>query len=251
VTEHLSEDERVLLFYGEAQDEASQRAHLETCSECRAAMVSLESLLAALREDDVPERGEDFARAIWERVRPQRTPVALVPRGGRVLPFARRLAPFLALAASLLIAFQLGRVSRVGEPITAVARQRILLVAVSEHLERTQMVLVELQNAGGGNGEVDLSSERQWAQELVPSNRLYRQAAAHAGETGMANVLEDLERLLVEVANGPERISPAAFQEIQARIESQGILFKVRVIESQVRERQRELPRDVKKGLAS
>ena len=250
MSEHLSEDQRILLFYGEAEDEAPLRAHLEICSECRAAMASLERLLAALREDDVPERGEDFSRAIWERVKPRRAPVALVPRGARVLPVARRLAPFLALAASLVIAFQLGRVSRVGEPITANARERILLVAVSEHLERTQMVLVELQNAGG-NGEVDLSSERLWAQELVPSNRLYRQAAVHAGETGMANVLEDLERLLVEVANGPERVSPAAFKEIQARIESQGILFKVKVIESQVRERERELPRDVKRGLAS
>ena len=250
MTEHLSEDDLVLLLYGEAEHEAPLRAHLASCAECRAAMGSLESLLAALREDDVPERGEDFSRAIWERVKRQRRPVAFVPRGARVLPVARRLAPFLALAASLVIAFQLGRVSRVDEPITAGARERILLVAVSEHLERTQMVLVELQNAGG-NGEVDLSSERQWAQELVPSNRLYRQAALHAGETGMANVLEDLERLLVEVANGPERVSPAAFQEIQERIESQGILFKVRVIESQARERQRETPRDVKKGLAS
>jgi hypothetical protein len=112
------------------------------------------------------------------------------------------------------------------------------------------MVLVELQNAGG-NGDVDLSSERQWAQELVPSNRLYRQAAVRAGETGMANVLEDLERLLVEVANGPARVSPAAFEEIQKRIESQGILFKVRVIESQVHERQRETARDVRNRLAS
>jgi len=245
---HLSEDDLVLLFYGEADDDL--RAHFGGCAECRSAMGTLESLLATLREDDVPERGEEFSRAIWERVKPQRAPVAFVPRRARVLPVARRLAPFAALAASLLVAFLLGRASHVSEPITAGARERILLVAVSEHLERTQMVLVELQNAGG-NGDVDLSSERQWAQELVPSNRLYRQAAVRAGETGMANVLEDLERLLVEVANGPARVSPAAFEEIQKRIESQGILFKVRVIESQVHERQRETARDVRNRLAS
>ncbi len=248
--QHPSEDDLVLLFYAEADDEAPLRAHLGSCAECRAAMQALGSLLATLREDDIPERGEDFSRSVWESVKRQGTPITLIPRRARVLPWARRLAPFVALAASLLIAFQLGRVSRVDDPITAVVRERILLVAVSEHLERTQMVLVELQHASG-NGEVDLSSERQWARELVPSNRLYRQAAVHAGETSMANVLEDLERLLVEVANGPERVSPAAFQEIQMRIESQGILFKVKVIESQVRERQRETPRDLRKGLAS
>jgi hypothetical protein len=147
-----------------------------------------------------------------------------------------------AIAASLLLAFVLGRASRerelkVAQPIPGQARERILLVAVGEHLERSQMVLIELQNAGG-NGPVDISSERQWAHELVPANRLYRQAAARAGEAGVASVLEDLERVLLEIATSPDQLENTGLEELRQRIEAQGILFKVRVIGSQMRERE-------------
>ena len=52
-------------------------------------------------------------------------------------------------------------------------------------------------------------------------------------------MLEELERVLVEVAAGPERLSPEALGELQRRIESRGLLFKIRVLGSQVREREK------------
>src|SRR6185503_19709866 len=142
----------------------------------------------------------------------------------------------------LVLAFLLGRFTRerelqIAQPINEPARERILLVAVGEHLERSQMVLVELQNAGGSES-VDISTERHRAEELVPANRLYRQAALRAGEPGVANVLDELERVLVEIANSPDRLGMPGLEQIKQRIESQGILFKVRVIGSQVRERE-------------
>jgi hypothetical protein len=118
-------------------------------------------------------------------------------------------------------------------------RERILLVAVGEHLERSQMLLVELANAPSER-MVDIGTEQQWAQELVGANRLYRQAAARAGEPGLASVLDELERLMVEVAYGPERLQPAALAQLQRRIESRGLIFKVRVLETQVRQKQKQ-----------
>jgi hypothetical protein len=53
-------------------------------------------------------------------------------------------------------------------------------------------------------------------------------------------VLEELERVLVEVANGPSELGPEETLALRRRIESQGVLFRVRVIGSQIRERQRE-----------
>jgi hypothetical protein len=177
---------------------------------------------------------------VWWRLRPK-----LRPRASAL----RRLYPFAAIAASLVLAFVLGRVTRerelrIAQPINEPARERILLVAVSEHLERSQMVLVELQNAGGSADSVDISAERQWAEELVPANRLYRQAALRAGEPGVASVLDELERVLVEIAMSPDRLATPGLEQIKQRIESQGLLFKVRVIGSQVRER--EQPRDTR-----
>jgi hypothetical protein len=49
--------------------------------------------------------------------------------------------------------------------------------------------------------------------------------------------------VLVEVAAGPDALTPGDLAELQRRIESRGLLFRVRVIGSQVREREKELPR--------
>jgi sensor domain CHASE-containing protein len=86
---------------------------------------------------------------------------------------------------------------------------------------------------------LDVSAEREIAQNLVANSRLYRQTAASTGEAGVASVLDDLERVLVEVANGPATLSSKEVGELRQRIESKGILFKVRVLGSQVREREK------------
>lgn len=234
---HLSEDELVLHHYGESED-AAAAAHLDACPECAASDECLRRTLAAVSASEVPGRPADYGQAVWRRLRPRL--VDARPRA-RVLSFVPRLASFGAIAASLVLAFVLGRTTgdrelRVTQPISAPARERILLVAVGEHLERSQMVLIELQNAAG-NGAVDIKSERAWAEQLVPANRLYRQAALRAGEPGVASVLDDLERVLLEIATSPDQLTAASLEQIRQRIEAQGILFRVRVLGSHVRGR--------------
>ena len=67
------------------------------------------------------------------------------------------------------------------------------------------MVLAELSNAPDAKGKLDISDERQMAEELLDDNRLYRQTARTTGDTGVANVLDDLERVLIEIAHSPVR----------------------------------------------
>ena len=55
----------------------------------------------------------------------------------------------------------------------------------------------------------------------------------------MAATLDELERVLLDIANSPDEITPAQFASLQKRIESRGILFKVRVIHQDVREKQK------------
>ena len=117
----------------------------------------------------------------------------------------------------------------------ATVRERVLLIAVGDHLERSQMVLVELAHADT-SGELDISAERQLADDLVASNRLYRQTARQMGHANVAGLLDELERVLVEVARGPSTMTMQQLADIQQRIESQGILFKVKVIGSEIRQ---------------
>ena len=117
----------------------------------------------------------------------------------------------------------------------ATVRERVLLIAVGDHLERSQMVLVELAHAETRD-ELDISAERQLADDLLASNRLYRQTAQQMGQANVAGLLDELERVLVEVARGPSTVSMPQLADIQQRIESQGILFKVKVIGSEIRQ---------------
>jgi anti-sigma factor RsiW len=233
---HLSEEDLVLHHFGEGEASVAGEAHLAQCAECREALAALRRDLGAVSLPEPPARGEDYGAQVWARIQPQ-----IQPRVRRPV-FARRAWVPLAMAASLAIAFLLGRHWPHDPPpaaVTTAARERILLVAVGDHLERSAMLLVELANAGDDGKPVDISAQQEWAEELVGENRLYRQTLVRSGEPGAASLLDELERLLVEVAHRPSSVSPAELSEIRGRIESRGLLFRVRVIESQVREKEK------------
>ena len=77
------------------------------------------------------------------------------------------------------------------------------------------------------------------AEQLVADNRLYRQAATANGNVALAAVLDELERVLVDVAAGPETLAAADLVEVRQRIENKGRSCKVRVLSSEIRERQK------------
>jgi hypothetical protein len=180
-----------------------------------------------------PERGEDYGLRVWERLQPR---LAASRVQSRQRAFSFRGAPLYpwALAAAVLVlvagAFFAGRATQrpAEAPLSAEARRRVLLVAVGDHLERSRMVLLEFVNAAPR--EAPGSRERAWAEELVASNRLYRQTAARQGEPGVADVLDQLERVLLEIANSPAEASPEAHEALSRRIEEEGVLFKIEVI---------------------
>ncbi|PYQ42409.1 MAG: hypothetical protein DMF77_12945 [Acidobacteria bacterium] len=233
---HLTEEELVLHRFGEAEDPAAAVAHLAECAACRAALEALRRDLDAVPMPEPPERGADYGAQVWARLEPH---LADVPRPAEI-----GAARPVGLAASLVLAFLLGRhwphETPAPAPVSAAARERILLLAVGDHLERSEMLLVELVTAGADGRPVDISTQQEYAEELVGANRLYRQTVVRAGEPGVAGLLDELERLLVEVAHRPSSLSPADLADIRSRIESRGLLFRVRVIETQVREKEKE-----------
>lgn len=243
---HLSEEQLVLHLHGDADDSAAIQEHLAACEACRASYAALKLVLAAVDAAPVPERAQDYERRVWQRIEPQ-----LTERLGwdwRALFQPRRLAFAGAMAALLILAFLAGRIgwptpAPITQPVAGLAspqvRERILLVAVGDHLERSQMVLVELVNTRP-DGLVNIAAEQHRAEELVAANRLYRQTAATAGDAAVASVLEDLERVLLEIARSPSEINSVELAALQRRIEARGILFKVRVLGSHVREKSSE-----------
>jgi hypothetical protein len=103
------------------------------------------------------------------------------------------------------------------------------------------MVLMEIANAEPEDAsvkQVNLSSQRRRAEELLDENRLYRQTALQEGDTGIANVLDELERVLLDVAHSPGNVTPAQFKSIRQRIDDDGLLFKVRVLTQEIERRE-------------
>jgi hypothetical protein len=232
---HLTEDQLVLHYYGEADAPAGAASHLETCEICRPNYDSLRQTLDAISALVVPERGPDYGARVWERVRPQ---ISKAPRR-RVPPSWMKWG---AIAAMVAAAFFLGRVSQrpqtMATAIPGQVKERILMVAVGDHLDRSQMVLAELVNTNP-RGTLDISGEQLRVEDLVSENRLYRQAALRAGDASVSGVLEDLERVLLEIAHSPSRLDSAQLDELRQRIEAEGIMFKIRVVGSTVREREK------------
>jgi hypothetical protein len=221
---HLT-DEQITEAYYDGLDE-SAGAHIRDCEECRSAFERLSNLLEGAREYPVPERGLGYGGEVWTRLLP-RLPAAAPQKAGQRWWV---LAP--AFAALLVVAFLAGRFSQPRPPVVAgipdQARARVLRLSIGDHLERSGMVLSEVANSDGRSAELD--DERARARDLLEQNRLLRQVVLHNGDHLRAALLDELERVLLDIANGPSKLSPQDLEVLQHRIQADGLLFRVRVL---------------------
>jgi RNA polymerase sigma factor (sigma-70 family) len=102
--------------------------------------------------------------------------------------------------------------------------ERVLQAAVGDHLDRTQMMLVELANADTDGADI-LAGEQERAVDLVAANRVIRQSAMQSGDVQIVDILEDLERVLQEIANAPTNVTSNDLTDLQSRITRQDLLF--------------------------
>ncbi len=242
---HMTEEELIAYREGVAAERAGIAEHLAACEECRAEFEKIEGVLAALDTLPVPDPGDDYGRRVWQQIAP-RLPEKRV-RWWQTWFEPKRLVAVGAVAALLVAAFFAGRISRHDRTPDVIAnkeqvRERVLIVAVGEHLGRSEMMLVELSNAAPidpAQKQVNIAAEQRRAEDLLEENRLYRQTALQEGDTGLASVLDELERVLLDVAHSPDNVTPAQLEKIRQKIEAQGILFKVRVVSKDLQEREK------------
>jgi hypothetical protein len=243
---HYTEDDLILYYYGEGRgrDRAGVEHHLESCRECSAAYRALVETLQLIASAEVPERGEAYPMEVWQRIR-SRLPERQAPWWHTWFEW-RLVAAATVVAALVVAAFIAGRLSPLSTPTAAPpavasvdpneAGARVRLAATGDHLERSERVLLDLVNAEGPS--VDLTDEQTWAADLINSNRLYREAATRAGDTLVANVLDELERSLLEIVHGPSTAMPAELDAVRARVDAAALLFKVRILADELHERE-------------
>jgi len=243
-TTHLSDDDLVLVHFDEYPDRPTAEAHLASCAACREELEQVSAVLAMVAEHGAAEAPDGFERVMWARVDRAIQAGQVTPRAGWLAWFApRRLMLAGGAAAAIVLAFIGGRWSTpVATPPPAAvvagdASERVLLDAAGDHLDRSQRVLVEWLN---GDPQAAMpATQRDRAADLVAVSRLIRQSATDAGETALVDILEDLERVLMELANGSDAASAEELRRLRERIEARGILFRLRVVGLDVREREK------------
>ncbi len=232
--QHLNEEQLVAHYYRDDDAPAAADEHLASCAACAAEFDSITRVLALVKDAPVPERGDDYGEQVWTRLRWR--------LGARS---RRKQWQWLAVAAVLAMGLCTGVVWNDRHapkpdliaknhvvPPKSEANQRVLVVVVSDHLEASERMLTDVSNADPTK-TFDAEAQQQRAAELVASNRIYRQTALQHGDERIASLLSDLEPILVELAHAGKTLSPDELASIQKRIESKGLLFKVRVMSAQ------------------
>lgn len=236
---HLTDADFVLYRQNEAPDRSRVEAHLSTCARCRAELDTLSRVLDLVEEDTGPTRDAAYGLAVWNAIESRLDSAQTT--GGIEWPaswrdWLRWCAPPVALAgalAALLIVVFSGRA-----PIApAAASDAVLVAAVEDHLERTGLMLTELNNA---EDVADVRDVHALAEDLASANRLYRQSAALSGDVHIGRLLDDLERVLLEVAHAPDgpNASASEIETLRGRLDTRGVAFKLRMATTELRARE-------------
>ncbi len=255
--EHLNEEQLVLHHYHDDESPVAVEKHIASCEACRGEYDKLRSVLALVDELPTPERGTEYGEQVWNRLR---------WKLGSERRKSRTWYSFVAAAAVLALAFFAGQLwnSRNNAPIVqqqqaavstinggpapaSATKDRVLFVVVGDHLDNSERMLLEVANADAKR-ELDLTGENKRAADLVATNRIYRQTAAKQGDARIASLLADLEPILVELSHA-DKLSPEELTSLQKRIDSKGLLFKVRVVSAETSGR--EMPVAPQKGTSS
>lgn len=122
---------------------------------------------------------------------------------------------------------QFAAVPTIPDPVRSADAQTMTAI----HFERSETLLVAFRNVQvnepGGKSEV--AYERKRAQQLVYQNMMLRREADAAGDVQISSLLENLEPILIDIANLPDKPDKDAMRVIRERVERKNIVPLLRV----------------------
>lgn len=231
---HVGEEELLELYCGEAT--GATNAHLEVCQECSARYAKLKQSLATIKPMATSKQGADYGEHVWNTLRPSLIPYEKKTQAWWAWTRWRAGALALSCALLVLVAFFGGRywermtTKKANVAGNTQSAKRVVLVVLTDHLDQAERLLVELEHADSSDGAENAQLQFQ-AQELLASNRLYRDTARNVGDPAVASALDQLEGVLAEVADGPN-LTAADLDRVRNEMNIEGILFEIRVLRS-------------------
>lgn len=238
---HLTEEELVEYYYKDAASPGIEH-HLRECDACAEAYTSLRQDLASIKLPAVPTRDASYGEQVWQSLRSSLPVYEKQKRRWLHINLLQGLSYAAACIVLIVAGFFAGRQwehrQRPGVQSAANNQptQPIILVVLGDHLDRSERLLVELNHANDAGAVMPVKAE---AQDLLSANRLYRESATRAGDQQLSAALDRLERVLVEIVNEPEGSSPAQLARLQKEMNTDGLLFEVRVLRSRIPDQQK------------
>jgi hypothetical protein len=227
---HLTEEQLVEHYLTEGGNRVVVETHLRICSRCEQAFEEIANAMD-VRHPEPPARERGYGERVWQSIQaPLRPYPARAKRSYVLWP---RLGLAAACALCLALAFLIGSLwerSR-NHPTNALnpaqAKERVVLLILDDHLDRSERLLVQLNHAGADSGDQDSGLQAE-ARQLLPDNRLYRQAVG--SDPTMTAALDHLERVLLEISNSPGKLNSADVERIEQEMNTDSLLFQIRVL---------------------
>jgi hypothetical protein len=247
----ITDDDLVLYHYRDGLDAdriAQITAALSASPALRGRYAAIERAVAYFGQRDIA-LDPDLGARLWRRLEPQLKEAGVVASQARAQSALDRLRAWLALAplrpgfvaaAVLVVAigagFLIGRQSvTVSPPVASTdsdaAAARVLNAYVAANLRDTERVLLTASNSDDASL---LEGNRELAQSLVESNRLYALAAARDGNTRLADFLRQLEPVLLSLANQPGTAAIESSEDLRRFLDATDLLFQVRATEARL-----------------
>jgi hypothetical protein len=240
---HLTDEQLIEHFFGEGANRVVVETHLRICSRCEQVYEEISNVLA-VNAPEPPAREPGYGKRLWQSIQ---APLRTYPKKPKRNYFSwprivLASACLLGIAAAFFVGalWQRSRVHPSEATISPQAKERVVLFILDDYLDRSERLLVQLNHAGGENGDPDDSLQTE-ARQLLPDIRLSRQALSTGSNPMMASALDHLERVLLEVANSPDNLNSADIERIEREMNTDSLLFQIRILRARTSQQEQKV----------
>lgn len=243
----MTDAHELLILYLEDELDEDERREVETRlgadAQFAAELAELRRSLELVNGSVPLEPEAEYWRSFYGRLHPrlQRTSlwsrIAGPFRSNAGLQYAG-LAAGLA-AVLVVVSLFLAQVYFRTEPIPAVTEttvvikrtQGVLEHIVDAHLDRSLILLQDVENVDTDQDDLPqlLAYSRERSEQLLSDNRTFRLAAERRNDEKLVQLLDDLEVVLIEIANLDPDVAQYALPTVKRYIRSKDLLIKIEI----------------------
>jgi hypothetical protein len=244
-------------LFGEISPEDENRInkHLQKCNRCTREFTKMQQTLGLMTQKENPQPEADFWDSYYERLRARMErdkehAIMSKPAGGiEKMRFGRAWNPAVklaGLAATLVLGIIIGRYIFVTVPSNTTQKEGTLIAGRTpteirnidnrtvQLFEKSKILLLGLVNTEPSEmprGEMNFSIHRQASQALIRETSYLKDNLVTSKQRRLEKLIEELEIILLEIANMEEEEDIPGLEMIKSSIEGQGMLMKLNIQE--------------------